>query len=339
MVERQAGTAGTLRLALALVAAGVVVWALSDAVLLVFAAILLAVLLRAAARVLSRLTHLPVRLSLAISTLVIVLAGAAFGYTLGPRFVTEGQQLIQEIYGYAGHLRQTYGSTPWARMLENNLGQGGISIEPLAPKLLTITFGTAGGIFLLVITALYLAISPELYLNGLIRLVPLGRRARAHEILGALGHTLRFWMLGQLIDMAVVGVLATIGLLLLHMPLPIALGVIAGLLTFIPYLGAILAGIPAVIVASTQGASTILWVVLLYTFCHSIEGYVVAPLVTRRTVDLPPAVTVFSMSILGALYGFLGVLVATPLTAAIILLVREIYVRDVLGDRDVPAKR
>jgi predicted PurR-regulated permease PerM len=138
-------------------------------------------------------------------------------------------------------------------------------------------------------------------------------------------------MLGQLIDMAVVGVLSTLGLALLGIPLPLALGVLAGLFTFVPYLGAVLAGIPAVIVASTVGPAAILWVVLLYTGCHVVDGYLVSPLVSRRTVRLPPAVTVLSMAVLGELYGFLGVLIATPLAALVIVLVKELYIRDFLG--------
>jgi predicted PurR-regulated permease PerM len=136
-----------------------------------------------------------------------------------------------------------------------------------------------------------------------------------------------------MIDMLVVGALATAGLFLLHVPLPIALGILAGVLTFVPYLGAIMAGIPAVIVALTVGPSTVLWVIILYLICHTVEGYIVAPLVMRRTVKLPPALTVLSMTILGVIYGLFGVLIATPLTAAVMVLVREIYVVDMLGDR------
>ncbi|WBO58909.1 AI-2E family transporter [Acidocella sp. MX-AZ03] len=115
------------------------------------------------------------------------------------------------------------------------------------------TFGTGGGILLLLATTLYLAISPDLYLRGIIRLLPVPRRRRAEDIAFQLCQTLRYWMLGQMVDMGVVGVLSMTGLALLGIPLPLALGVLAGLLTFVPYVGAILAGIPAVIVASTVG--------------------------------------------------------------------------------------
>jgi predicted PurR-regulated permease PerM len=318
--------------ALVLVAAVALLWALSDVVLLVFAAILLAVLLRGAAQLLVRLVGLPINLSLAVVVILALLIVAGFAWLFGPRFISEGQQLVKEIYSYVGQMQVRYAHSFWFEALRHlTSGQSGLSIVPLAPKLLTVTFGTAGGLVLLIATALYLAVSPRLYVRGAMLLVPPQRRRRAEEVLKSLGHVLRYWMLGQLIDMAVVGALSTLGLALLGIPLPLALGALAGLLTFVPYLGALVAGIPAVIVASTVGPASILWVVLLYTGCHMVEGYLVAPLVTRRTVRLPPAVTLLSMVILGELYGFLGILVATPLAAAIILLVQELYVRDVLG--------
>ncbi len=316
-----------------LVAFCLLLGALSDVVLLVFAAILLAVLLRGVSEQFSGKTRLPVNLALALVAVMVVAAVGAFSWTVGPRFVREGQQLVAELYAYVGQLQHHYEGTFWGQTIERTISTGkGLDIAPIAPKVLTITFGTAGGLFLLLVIAFYLAVVPALYVDGAVRLVPLAYRGRAHEILMAIGKTLRLWMLGQLIDMAVVGILATAGLLFLHVPLPIALGVIAGLLTFIPYLGAIPAGIPAVIVASTLGMPKVLWVVGLYFVCHIIEGYLVAPIITRRMVRLPPALTVLAMSIMGTLYGFLGVLVATPLTATVLVLIRELSIRDVLGD-------
>lgn len=316
---------------LLVVVAGLLLWALSDVVLLVFAAVLLAMALRGAAERLAQLTKLPVNLTLAIVVILAVLAVSGFGWLFGPRFVGEGQQLVSEIYSYIGEIEARYAHSFWVQALQRaTSGQGSLAIAPLAPKLLTVTFGTAGGLILLLVTALYFAISPRPYLRGAVLLVPPARRPRAEQIFYLMGQALRYWMLGQLIDMAVVGVLSTIGLTLLNIPLALALGVLAGIFTFVPYLGAILAGIPAIIVASTIGRAAILWVVLLYAGCHMVEGYVVGPLIARRTVRLAPALTVLSVAVLGELYGFLGILVATPLTAAIILLVKELYIRDIL---------
>lgn len=331
--DAKTSIAATLRVGLIVLGLAVLLWLLADIVLLIFTAVLLAVLLRGIAQILTRRTGLPVGLSLAIVTILIVAAVTAFSFWVGPRFVQEGKQLIGQVAGLVQHMRQQYGNTGWAKMIESFFAfRKGSGIGSSATRLLTVTFGTVGGVVLILVTALYLAAAPQSYMSGTIRLAPLSYRGRAFEIITELGHVLRWWMLGQLIDMTVVGVLATAGLYLLHVPLFIALGVLAGVFTFVPYIGAIAAGIPAVIVAFAVSPATALWVVLLYLICHTIEGYIVAPLVMRRTVELPPALTVLSMAILGTIYGLLGVLIATPLTAAMMVLVREIYVRDMLDD-------
>ena len=333
MADPKASIAATLRTALIIAGFGILIWLLSDVLLLVFTAVLLAVLLRGTAAILHRALGLPVGIWLALVTLLAIAGAAGFLVLLGQRFADEGQQLLLALTSFVQHLREHYGGTTWAQTLRKVIGSGhGINLAPVAPKVLTATFGTVGGLVLLLVTTLYLAAAPRPYITGAIRLIPLFYRERAAMIMDQLGRTLRFWMAGQLISMATVGVLSTVGLMLLHVPLFVALGVLAGLLTFIPYLGAILAGVPAAIIASTQGPEMIIWVVLLYIGCHLIEGYVVTPLVTRRTVDLPPAITLVSISAFGALFGFMGVLIATPLAAVIIVLVREIYVRDILCD-------
>ena len=139
-------------------------------------------------------------------------------------------------------------------------------------------------------------------------------------------------LLGQMVDMLAVGVLAAAGLWLAGVPLPFALGMLAGLLTFIPYFGAILAGIPGVMIALNVGWTTALWAVAVYLACHAVEGYVVAPLVQRRLVDMPPALLIVSMTVMGTLFGPLGIVVGAPVAAAGLVVVRELFVRDALGD-------
>ena len=151
---------------------------------------------------------------------------------------------------------------------------------------------------------------------------------------GAVGYwqDIALWSLGQLIDMALVGVLTGIGLALLGVPLPLALAVLAGLLTFIPYFGAIVAAVPAMLMGLTVDWQTSLWVLLLFWICQGIEGYVVGPLVQRNTAHLAPALTIFSMMILNTLFGALGVILGAPIAAALLVIVRGVYVGDMLGD-------
>jgi len=319
-----------LRTTVILGAAILVIWALSDVILLIFLAVLIGAMLRGLADWLTRLTRLPTWATLALVTVVLVLLVGGIGWWVGPRFVKEGQQLWSQVSGKIQNLRHEYGSFLGAGAVPSKNGESALTHS--AATVATSTLGFFGSLLVVAATALYFAIAPRFYRDGVVRLFPIPYRARASEVLTKIGHTLQWWLLGQAIDMAVVGVLSGIGLFLLGVPLALALAVVAGLFTFVPYFGPIVSAIPAIIVAGTMGWSAVVWVVLIYLVCHAVEGYVVAPFVQRRTVELPPALTILSMTILAALFGILGLIVATPAMAAVLVIIREVYVRDVLGD-------
>lgn len=334
--ESLAAMVGVMRLALIGALVGVVFWVLADIVLLVFAAVMLAVLLRGLADEVAR--YLPIKplIAVLLVSLAVVLIFGGFLAWIGPQILTEGRQLIGQISSFTSSFSQQYGQGVWGhwlhKLMHSMMSGNGAMVGSSATSLVMGTLGSLGGGLLIVVTAIYLAVTPRLYVEGCVRLAPRHYRERLGEILLTIAAVLRWWMVGQLVDMIVVGALASVGLTLLNVPLALALGVLAGLFTFIPYIGPVIAGIPGVIVAFTVSPMTVLWVVGVYLACHGVEGYLVAPLVQRRTVHLPPALTVFSMAILGAIYGIFGVVIGTPVTAAVMVLVRELYVADVLGD-------
>jgi predicted PurR-regulated permease PerM len=311
------------------------VWLLSDIVLLIFLAVLIAVMLRGAAGWAVRHTGAPERAMLAVVTLAVAAFLVGFLYVVGPRLVSQSQDLWTQLQQQVSHLRSQYGDTPWGHAIFARLSPSGAVQSHIAVYAGSVATSTLGGLattFVLIATALYFAISPGLYIDGLVRLFPLPYRPRARDVLLDIGETLQWWSLGQLIDMSVVGVLTGIGLFILGVPLALALAVLAGLFTFVPYFGAIIAAVPAMLVALTVSWQDSLWVLAIFLGCHSIEGYVVSPLVQRRTVDLPPAASILSMTILGTIFGPLGVILGTPFAAALLVTVREVYVADVLGD-------
>jgi predicted PurR-regulated permease PerM len=324
----------TLRVGLGILVGGVLLWLLAQDLLLVFLAILLAALLRGLSEPLSKYLRLPPMLALAVVTLVLFGALLTLAAVAGPRLVGQGQLLYGQISGQFDHLRQQYGQTPWGRLVLSFAPQAS-EASKFASQMASAAGTTLGGLvtaFIVVVTALYFAISPELYLNGLVLLFPTSYRGRLRDILAHVGRTLQFWLLGQSIDMLVVFLFTVIGLMLLGVPLALALGVLAGLLTFIPYFGAIAAAVPAVLVALSVGWQTAAWTLLLFFIAHSVDGYLISPLVQRRTVHMPPALTILSMTILGGLAGPMGIVLAAPLAAAGLVLVREAYVEDVLHD-------
>ncbi|MBW3534709.1 MAG: AI-2E family transporter [Gemmatimonadetes bacterium] len=221
--------------------------------------------------------------------------------------------------------------------LRENLTQEMASILGGAMPVLNTAMGAVAGGLVVLMTGIYIAVDPDLYRHGMERLLPPRHRARVGEALSRTASGLRGWMVGTAINMVVVGTITGIGLWLLGIPAAIALAVIAGLLEFIPIFGPILSAVPAVAVALTVSPMTALWVALLYTGVQQLEGNVITPVVMRGAVRLPPALTLLFLSFMGVIFGFLGLLLAVPILAAGIILVRALYVEP-LEERSAAAR-
>ena len=245
-----------------------------------------------------------------------------------------------------GNPGQAPASRPPAEAPEPNAGTGGGATSGLPKSLsgqlgamgrylfsfLSSTVAVLGGLLLILFTALYIGADPRLYYKGLLHLVPRPARPRADEVLGAIGMTLRKWLVSQLVLMAVIGVITTIGLSLLGVKAALSLGIIAGLLEFIPMLGPLLSAIPAVAMGFLDSPEKALFVALLYTGVQFLENHILVPLLMKRGVDLPPVVTLIGLSLMALVFGFLGMLVAVPFLAAVMTAVKLLYVEDVVGD-------
>jgi predicted PurR-regulated permease PerM len=164
-------------------------------------------------------------------------------------------------------------------------------------------------------------------------LFPHRSRTKAGEVLSATATTLRRWLVMQGISMLVIGVVTTIALVLLDIRAAIALGIIAGILEFIPYAGPILSAVPAVAMALVDSPEKAIWVVVAYTAIQQLESAVLQPLLMKEGLDLPPVMTILGQALFSLVFGFLGLLVAVPLLATVLVPVRLLYVRDVVGDR------
>jgi predicted PurR-regulated permease PerM len=187
---------------------------------------------------------------------------------------------------------------------------------------------------IVLLVALYLAADPSPYVNGAVRLFPLKHRGRAREVLVSVGEVLFQWLQGQLVSMTVVGLVIALGLWLLGVPLAGTLGVIAGLFEFVPNIGPILSGVPAVLLAITVSPTHIVYVLVLYVAVQTFEGYFLTPMVMKRAVDLPPALTILAQLVGTLTAGWLGLLLATPVLAAIVTVVQKVYLENVIGEAD-----
>lgn len=197
---------------------------------------------------------------------------------------------------------------------------------------LSSTVAVITGILLILFVAIYIGSDPDLYRRGMLHLIPHRARPRAEIVLHAVGLTLRRWLRAQLIAMAVIGVVTTLGLWALDVKAALALGIIAGLLEFIPLIGPWLSAVPAVAMAFLDSPQKALYVVLLYVGIQFLENHFLIPMIMQEGVDLPPVLTLLGLALMGVVFGFLGMLIAVPLLAAILTAVKLLYVEGVVGD-------
>lgn len=304
--------------------------------LVIFAGVLFAITLRRTADRLSRV-GMPVGWALAIVVLTILIFFVFIAWFCAQSIAGQIDQLTQQLPAAAEKIAAMIRQSNIGKTLLQHVNPGNIQTSPTG--LLGGFFGAAvnfvevvGAVVVILFLGLYFAAETELYVSGLLRLVPAARRPRAAEILRETANAIWYWMMGRLFSMTALGVLTALGLWAIGVPLPVALGFLAGILAFVPYIGAIASAVPSVLMAAAVNLDLALYVVLLYLGLHLIEGYILVPLVQRRIVHLPPALTLSTQLLLGLLAGLLGLLLATPLVATMLVLVRMIYVEDILGD-------
>jgi predicted PurR-regulated permease PerM len=200
----------------------------------------------------------------------------------------------------------------------------------------------ANGISLAVvalIATIYLVINPLPLVRGFTSFFPAEKRPRVREILRKMYEAVQKWFLGQLTSMTIIGVFSAVALSIIGIDFAILLGLISGLISFIPFVGPVISVIPPTLLGLTSGAPiTALWVILAYIIIQTIESNLIQPIVMSRAVSLHPAVVVFALLIMGTLFGFVGLLLAVPLVAALHVLVKELWIKrmDQLGTDPEP---
>lgn len=305
---------------------------------IIFGGILFAIFLTALTDFIRRKTGLPRGWSLALTTLVLIVSLVAFSWLMGSALGTQVTRLINRLPEAMKIIESYLNQYGWGRDLLSLLPSTQ-DLVPLGKGLLgnitgffTTAVGATAGVVLVFFLGIYLAIEPDLYLNGFLSLFPSERRDRIREILTLIGGALRWWLIGRAVAMAAVGVLTVLGLWIIGLPLAPTLGLIAGLLTFIPFIGPTLAAIPAMLIALIEGPYMVLYVVIIYVLLQQIENQILTPLIQKRAIFLPPAVLLSAQILIGVLFGFMGVLMASPLTIVIVILVQTLYIQDSLGE-------
>jgi predicted PurR-regulated permease PerM len=260
---------------------------------------------------------------------------ALSGWLIGGRISVQFAELTQKLPAAFASFQTWLDHQQWAQVL-TRLGSEAKPPTGVLARLGGVATSVLGGLanaVLMLMVTVYLAVDPGPYADGLVQLAPPRLRPRTREVMAAIAHSLRAWLVGQAISMVAIGLLTTGGLLLLGMPLALSLGVLAGLLEFVPFVGPILAAVPAILIAFAQSPGMALWVALFYLFIQQSEGHVVMPLIQERVVSLPPVLAVTATVGMAVLFGFTGLLFATPLVVTGMVVVRMVYIEGLLDDK------
>lgn len=320
-------------LIVALVAATIgVAWALTDVILLFFGAVLVAVTLRAIGGLFTRLGLSDVvGVVLAAMLLIAILAGAIVFF--GAEIAAQSQNLSSLLNAAVTRLSEQIGIRSLEEMLRGV--DAASDIAPLIPRFLSWSMSLGGAIFslaLVTVGGFYLALDPLSYREGFVKLVPPSFHANANATLDDIGEALHRWIGGQLVAMIIIGVMTGVGLWLAGVPSPLALGLIAGLSNFVPYIGALVAAAVTLVIASAQGWEVLLWAAAVMVVLQQIESNVVTPVVVGGAVSLSPVTALFAIVAMAVLFGPLGVLFGFPLAIVADIAIRRLYIRDALDE-------
>jgi len=294
-----------------------------ELILYVFAGVLLALTLRTAGVWLKTTTGLSIGWSMTIVLAVFVIAVFGTIWIFGLQIVHQADELFDTVSKAYSEFQ--------SKLQQYRVFRQFVSTSPTVNLGATATAAASGlvwmaaSVVLILFLGVYLSTGPQEYVESFLNFFSAEHRAKATRILESLGGALRWWLFGQLIAMVIVGTVTTTGLLLLKSPMAVSLGVMAGLLTFVPYIGALASAVPAILIALTQSGELALYVLLLYLIAHVVEGYIVIPLVQHRLVYLPPAVILTSQLFMHAYAGAAGLMLATPIMVVAMVLIKRLY--------------
>jgi predicted PurR-regulated permease PerM len=310
-------------------------WQLRSLILMLFGAVVIATIFRSLADQISKVTRLPPGISVGLSVATILgslgLLGALFGAQLGEQVATLGKTLPAAWQSLEIRLGNGALGQQLKQMVGNARSGGGSGTFSSIGKMVMSIGGGLADTVVVLFGGIFLAAQPRFYRTGAIKMVPENKRGLMSQAMNDSERALRLWLKGQLISMIIVGLLTGLGLWVLGVPSALALGLLAGLLEFVPFAGPLIAAIPAILLALAVSPDLALWVALLYLLVQQAEGAVVQPLVQQYAVDLPGVVLLFSLIGFGILFGTLGIILAAPLAVVTYVLVKRLYVQETLG--------
>ena len=315
-------------------------WQLSNVALLLFAAILVAVILDAIADLLAEWTPVPRGWSITVASLLVAALVIGLFVLFGTQLAAQLREVFAKLPEAIDAAGNRFGIDQASHQIEEALAaSSGSNAFFRAAGIGYTLIGAIGNLVLVYVAAIYLAADPGLYRHGVVKLLPEAHHARALDAMAVAGNALKLWFGGQIITMAIIGVLSYAAYWWIGLPSPLALATIAGATNFVPFLGPILGAVPALVFSLAMDLETMLWTIAAVVVIQQVEGNVITPMIQQRTLLVPPVFVLFAILAFGALFGLAGVFLGMPMAVVAMILVQKLWIRETLGEEtEVPGE-
>jgi len=300
-----------------------------NVLLLILAGALIALYFRGLSGLIHRKLHLSEKWSLPIAIIGSLILLILFFWLAGSKISQQVQQLSKTFPTTIEKAKQHLSQSTIGQQVLQKVESGG-SMQKATSTIKSFfrsTFGVLGDVYVILFLGLFFTAGPKSYINGFLALFTPKAKPKAKAITQKVGITLTKWLKGKLFSMLIVAVLTIIGLLIIGVPMAFTLGLIAGILNFIPNFGPLIALIPAVLIGLLEGPTTAMLVAGLYILVQILESNLITPQIQKRLIEIPPAIIIIAQLFMGVLTGGWGLVLATPIVAIIMVVVQELWVK------------
>lgn len=301
-----------------------------NVLLLVLAGILIAVFFRGLSGLLQKTTGWKEGICVAVAVIGTIIILILFFWLIGSKVQSQAEQLSDALPSTIENAKKQLNKSAVGKKIVEKISSPETQkkASAMGQTFFKSTFGVLADLYVVLFLGIFFTVSPDLYKKGMVRLVPKKGERKANDVLTKTADNLRKWLKGKLFAMLVVFILTAIGLLIIGVPMWLVLALIAGLLSFIPNFGPLIAIIPAILVGLMQDTTTAIWIAGLYILIQVVESNFIAPMVQQRLISLPPAMIIIAQLFIAPLTGGWGLVLATPLMVILMVIVKELYIKN-----------
>jgi predicted PurR-regulated permease PerM len=301
-----------------------------NVLLMILAGALIATYFHGLGDMIERRTKIKRRWAMLISVLSTFILISVLLWFMGTKIEQQINQLNNSLPGTVHNLKAKLSQSDIGRRILQSVSEDGSGkMMTTVQSFFSTSFGVLGDIYIILFLGIFFTTNPSLYKDGIMLLVPPSKKKMGHHIMDRISLSLKGWLKGMMASMVLVAIMIGTGLTILGIPVALVLGLLTGLLEIVPTLGSVLAMIPGVLLGLTVSTNTAIIVAIVYIISQTITANIVNPLIQKKMINLPPALTLISQLIMGSVSGALGIIMAVPLLAITVILVDELYVKKI----------